>query len=122
MSRVNAAGSFRRLYRTAIKMLAALLGDKTARQFNHVAAHHRRDQRARMQRLREDRQAAERMIDAREIFFEMAADLADDSRLGNTSTKRNNATRSDSSSSDQSIIRPSKSLASKSDGFCRAAL
>ena len=103
-------------------MVAAFLGDKAARQLDDVAPHDRRHQRSGVKRLREKGQTAERMIDAREIFFQMAADLRSTTPgSASTSTKRNNATRRDSSSSDQSIIRPSKSLASKSDGLCSAA-
>ncbi len=56
-------------------MIAALFGDKTACQFNHIAPHHRRDQRTGMQRVGENRQTAERVIDPREVFFQMAANL-----------------------------------------------
>ena len=56
-------------------MVAALLGDEAARQLDHVAPDDRRDQSAGVQRVRKNRQAAQRMIDPGKVFFEVAADL-----------------------------------------------
>ncbi len=57
-------------------MIAGLLRDEATREVNDVTPHHGRDERSRMESLRKNGQTAERMVDTREIFFEMAADLA----------------------------------------------
>ncbi len=56
-------------------MIAALFGDKAARQFDNIAAHDGRHEGPGVQRLREDRQSAERVIDPREVLFQMTADV-----------------------------------------------
>src|SRR5581483_136083 len=55
--------------------IAAFLGDEAAREFDDVAPHHRRHQGAGVERLGEKGEPAQGVIHAREILFEVAADL-----------------------------------------------
>ena len=56
-------------------MVAAFFGDEAARQLDDVAPHDRRHQRSGMERLGEKSQTAKGVIDACEVFFQMAADF-----------------------------------------------